>query len=697
MAITVGSRTFQTVDDLEKLVIHAATEYELNGYVEDFDDTEITDPEYDALFRELKNRKPDSVAFKGTSPSTAATTGDVVVHDPPMTSIAKADGTGTQKADILKRWVDDCTSRLGGKTPHIAISYKRDGVAARFNYVKGKLVSAGLRPRDGINGTDITRHCKYLDGVPKKLCLPLTLSLSGEVECWFEDFKKVNDERDAAGEDLYKNPRNFTAGCLGRDDPEENKNSRLRVTFHNVTGFDDWQKYYQSEVQRAKWVNTKAGLCLQTDQGKGRFVHTRLFDPGYLKKMEDFAPQLPYYTDGIVLKVDDLEDQAELGHTGDDTVNTPRGALAWKYKEPTAEAVVTGVEWKASRTGRVVPTALFDTPFVLADTENSRATCNNFGWMEAQGLGPGATVLCKKGGKIIPNILKVLKPVKDIGAPTDCPSCGDKLHLHTSSSGNKDLQCQNEDCPAKHTKRWIHYIQNIGGKGLGLSAMEKILNSGQVKSLADLYTMSVDKLTPHGFSVRQALLAMACVWKVKPGKNDDDDKLAANIEKAQGNKQVIPGWHFFAALGIPGAGKTAGKALIAHFKDFDSIRVASTDELSGIAGIGETTAQAVYDYFKHEGYNLVDDLLDFVELDMPTVGRLTGTNFVLTGSFDDGKKHWESQIEALGGNIQSSVRPDTNYLVQQHGKSDGSPSSKEKKAASLGTPVISVKQLETML
>lgn len=698
-AITVGSRTFQTMDDLEKLVIHAATEYELNGYVEDFDDAEITDPEYDALFKELKKLKPDSVAFKGTSPSTAAdaATGDVVVHDPPMTSIAKADGTLVEKQAIFDRWLADCTGRLGGKEPKVAISYKRDGVAARFNYDKGKLVSAGLRPRDGINGTDITRHCKYLDGVPKKLPLPLTLSLSGEVECWFEDFKKVNAERDAAGEDLYKNPRNFTAGCLGRDDPEENKNSRLRVTFHNVTGFDEWEKYYTTEVERAKWVNTKVGLNLQTAEGKGRFVHTRPFDPDYLQKMEDYASKLPYYTDGIVLKVNDLEDQAELGHTGDDPVNTPRGALAWKYKEPTAEAIVSSIEWKASRTGRVVPTAVFDIPFTLADTDNSRATCNNYGWMESQGLGPGATVKCKKGGKIIPNIMKVLKPVKDIGAPTDCPSCGDTLHLHTSSSGNKDLQCQNKDCPAKHTKRWIHYIQNIGGKGLGLSAMEKILNSGEVKSLADLYTLSIGKLQPHGFSTRQALLAMACVWKVKPGKTDDDVELLKKIKKAQGKKQKIPGWHFFAALGIPGAGKTAGKALIAHFKDFDDIRAASTDELAEVAGIGDTTAEAIHSFFDQEGYNLVDDLLDFVELDMPKTGKLSGTNFVLTGDFDEGKKHWEVQIEALGGNIQSGVRSNTNYLVQQHGKSDGSPSAKEKKAADLGTPIISVKQLEKIL
>ncbi len=694
--LTAGSRTFNDVDDLEKLVIHAATEYEVNGFVEDFDGVEVTDPEYDDLIRTLRTHKPQSKALAGTSPSQAKAKGSTIVHNPPMTSISKADGTEDEKKAIYEKWLQDCATRLGTTVDKLSVaqSYKRDGVAIRVNYVKGKLVSAGLRPRDGVNGSDVTRHMKYVAGIHQKLPLPLTLSLNGEIECWLKDFDKVNADQDAAGLDQYKNPRNYTAGCLGRDDPEENKNSRLRVAFYSITGFDEWKDYYDNEVERAKWANAADGLNLCDDKGKGYFVQMRVHKFSHLKVMEDYAKELPYYTDGIVMKVNDLEAQDELGHSGDDLVNDPRGALAWKYEEETAEAEVSSIEWNASRTGRVVPTAIFDKPFKLADTDNTRATCNNLGWMEKQGLGPGATIRAKKGGKIIPNIMVVLKPVADTGAPADCPTCGSKLVAQTSSGGNKDLLCKNRDCGAKHSKSWIFYVQGIGGKGLGLSAMERILHTGKVKCLADLYELTVKDLTDGGFSEREALLALATIYVVKP--NDDNTKLAAAIEKARAGKQKIEAWKFFAALGIPGAGNSAGKALVAHYKDFDAIRHAKEDELRAVAGIGDITATAIVEWFDH--YNpVVDRLLEHMDLELPKTGKLSGKSFVLTGSFTHGKKYWEEKIEALGGNISSSVGSSTNYLVQELGKNDGSPSEKEKKADKLGVPVISVPDLEKML
>jgi DNA ligase (NAD+) len=699
MSFQIASRTFATVDEAEKLLIHCATEYELNGYVEDFDGVEVTDPEYDELYKFVKKEKPTSTAFNGTSPSQAKAKGATIKHSPPMTSIDKADGDQTEKEGIYHAWIADCKKRLGlaaTDSLELAGSFKHDGVALRINYEKGKLVSAGLRPRDGVNGSDVTRHMKYITGVPQKLPLPLTLSLNGEIECWMEDFEAVNKERDDAGEDQYKNPRNYTAGCMGRDDAEENKDARLRICFYGITGFDDWQKYYQTEVERAKWANSPDGLNLQDKDGKGYFVQVRKHEFKHLSMMEDHAKKLPYYTDGVVLKVNDLQSQEELGHSGDDNTNAPRAALAWKFVEETAEAEVSSIEWNASRTGRVVPKAIFDKPFVLADTENRRATCNNYGWMKARGLGPGAKVRCKKGGKIIPNIMDVLVPVKDIGAPDHCPTCASKLEIITSKSGNSDLMCQNKSCPAKHVKGWIHYITNMGGKGLGGSAMKEIMKSGKVKDLPDLYSLTVDDLTAHGFSDRQATLALATIWRVPPGKDKDNDKLKDAIEKARTEKLKIDAPKFFKGLGIPGAGETVGKALVSHYKDFDAIRKATEDDLLKIAGIGPTTAKSVAEWF---GGNdaMVERLLRHVELEMPKKGKLTGQNFVLTGAFAKGKKHWEKLIEDQGGNIQSSVGSTTNYLIQELGKNDGSPSEKEKKAAKYGTQVISIADLEKML
>lgn len=693
MSITVGSRAFENVDALEKLVIHAATEYEVNGYVEDFDGIEVTDPEYDALIRELRNHRPNSKAFEGTSPSEAKAKGGVIVHNPPMTSISKADGTEEEKKAIYQKWIDSCAQRLGIPSDKLAIagSYKRDGVAIRINYKNGKLVSAGLRPRDGINGTDVTRHASNILGVPKQLPLPLTLSLNGEIECYFSDFEKINAEREEAGEDPYKNPRNYTAGCLGRDDSNETKDAGLRISFYSITGFDEWKDYYRTEVERAKWANSEDGLNLKDEEGKGFFVQVRPHKFEHLAMMENHASKLPYYTDGVVLKVDDLALQEELGHTGDDLVNEPRGALAWKYVEETAEATVSSIEWNASRTGRVVPTAIFDEPFILADTENTRATCNNYGWMESQGLGPGAKVRTKKGGKIIPNIMEVLVPVKDIGAPKSCPTCGSTLRLNVSSSGNKDLLCENKDCAAKHIKGFIFYLQQLGCKGLGGAAVAQIVHHGKVRKLYDLYALEEQDLIDCGFSERQAILGLATIFKVKPVA--DDDKLRAAIEKARKNKLVVQGWLFFASLGISGAGKTAGKALVSHFQDFRKIMFASESQLLEVEGIGETTAANIVHYFNEYGDIPEQLITHHIELEMPQTGKLSGTNFVLTGDFTEKKSYWETKIQDLGGNIQSSVGSKTNYVVKEH----SSGTSKEKKAQDLGIPVITVSDLEKML
>lgn len=693
MNITVGSRVFANIDSLEKLVIHAATEYEINGFVEDFDGVEVTDPEYDSLIRELKNQRPDSKAFDGTSPSEASVDGDVVVHDPPMTSISKADGTEAEKKAIYKKWIESCAQRLGVPASKISLagSYKRDGVAIRINYKNGKLVSAGLRPRDGINGTDVTRHAANVLGVPKNLPLPLTLSLNGEIECHFSDFEKINEEREQEGEDPYKNPRNYTAGCLGRDHAVETKNARLRIAYYSITGFDDWKQYYKTEVERAKWANNKEGLNLQDEEGKGFFVQVRVHKFNHLSMMEAHASKLPYYTDGVVLKVNDLTQQEELGHTGDDPVNEPRGALAWKYVEETAEATVSSIEWNASRTGRIVPTAIFDEPFVLADTDNTRATCNNYGWMEAQGLGPGAKVECKKGGKIIPNIMRVLDPVKDIGEPTECPTCNSKLRLNVSSSGNKDLLCKNKDCAAKHIKGFIFYLQQLGCKGLGGAAVAQIVHHGKVNKLYDLYGLEEKDLIEAGFSERQAILGLATIFKVKPVK--DDDKLRAAIEKARGKKIPVQGWVFFSSLGISGAGKTAGKALVAHFQDFRKIMFAGEQDLLEVDGIGQTTAENIVQFFNDHSGTVEQLMAHHLELEMPKTGKLSGTNFVLTGDFTEKKSYWEHQIQELGGNIQSSVGSKTSYVVKEH----SSGTSKEKKALDIGVPVITVSDLEKML
>ena len=684
--ITIGIRQFKDVDHLETLVVHLATEYDLGNPCLDFDETEVSDPEYDDLYRELKTLKPKSKAFEGTSPSTVSPTGNIVIHDPPMTSIAKADGD--DKEGIYQRWIKDCEDRVGRF--QFVQTYKHDGVAIRVNYKDGKLISAGLRPRGGIEGSDVTGHMKYVKGVPSKLNLPLTLSLNGELECLKSVFEKINKKRDEAGDEPYKNPRNYTAGCMGRDDPEEIKDSGLSIAFYSITGFDEWEDYYKTEIERAKWANQEYGLGLG-----GSYVQIRPHKKEDLQKMEDYISKLDYEVDGIVLKVNDLEAQEQLGHHGDDPVKEPRGALAWKFAEETAIAEIKEMQWNASRTGRVVPKAIFKESVNLADTDVTMATCNNYGWAEAMGVGVGAKVEVKKAGKIIPKVIKVIEPVDSGDSPDKCPACQSKLELVLADSGCKDLMCHNEDCAAKHVKSWVFYLQTLGAKGLGESAMEKILYSGKAKSLPDLYELSIEDLLYAGFSSRQAHLALCTIHFVGRTKRDDEE-LIMDIMAAKGQKKKFQAWQFFAALGIPGAGKTAGKTLIDELKSFEAIMDATAGGLESIDGIGPTTANAIYDYFQSKK-DVVIKLLNHVELELPKQGKLSGKTFVLTGSFDEGKKHHEKRIQDAGGKIASSVGSKTNYLLMQNGKTDGSPSSKEKAAASKNIPIISVADLERML
>lgn len=698
MTIKVGSRSFDDVEQLEKLVRHAATQYDKEKYAEDYNGLEITDPEYDELFSTLKNLKPESTAFHGTSPSDFQGLGATVKHDPPMTSIDKADETKkSTRQSTYQNWLNSCAKILGRRVEELDVvqSYKRDGVALRVNYINGKLESAGLRPRDGVNGTDVTRHMINIKGVPQNLRLPLTLSLNGEIECWNEDFLAINQKQDSEGQDPYKNPRNYTAGCLGRDDPSEVKDARLRIAFYSITGFEEWESYYKTEIERAVWANSPDGLNLQDENRKGYFVQVKPHLFKHLMMMEDHAKKLPYYTDGIILKINAIADQEELGHTGDDPVNPPRYALAWKFLEEIVNAEVKELEWNATRTGRVVPTAIFVKSVRLADTDVSRATVNNYGWVSKMGIGPGTIVELKKAGKIIPNVCGVVSgSIHTVVAPKVCPACSSKLEIRVSDGGNTDLLCTNPDCGAKQINGWIFYLTKMGSKGLGTAAMEKILATGKVKTLPDLYDLKMEDLVDNGFTERQAVLALATIYGLVPEK--DSQKLLEKIEAARLVKKEIEAWKFFASLGIPGAGETVGKTLVAHYKDFAKIRSATVDELTLISGIGQTTATAICGWFKYYA-EIVDRLLLRVELLLPKTGSLNGINFCLTGSFSLGKKHWQSKIENLGGNVQGSVGKTTSYLVQENGKNDGSPSEKEQKAIKLGVPIISVKDLEELL
>lgn len=677
------------VKELEGLVVHLATLYDQGLPCVDFDADPITDPHYDTLVRVLRRRAPDCEAFaKGTtSPSAYDPSGDLVTHNPPMTSIAKADGDLEQKKATLKKWRTDCMTRLGVKSLKVCRSFKHDGVAVRIYYEKGKLVRAGLRPRNGVKGIDVTKNIVYVKGVPDTLPLPLTLAIGGELECLLDDFTAVNKALELAGEELRKNPRNHTYGGINqKTDPTKTKDAKISFTGYNITGFDNSEDYYTSEIERAKWCNQvlKVPFVRATPLAEDEAEAVQ-----QLLDMEKMVPDLQYEVDGVVLKVNNLEDQEQLGNTGDDPTGDPRGALAWKFEEEFAIAEVKEVEYSASRTGRVPPVAIFKQGVKLAGTTVTRATLNNIGWMSRMRIGVGTKVKVIKAGKIIPKVIDVISGQVDGQQwPLYCPTCGTGLKKVEGTPPNVDLICPSTDCMAKHGASIVFYLRMIEAKGLGESAVEHLLNKGKLKGgLADLYTLKESDLTDAEFSEREALLALATIHMVKPQK--DNDKLRLALSRAP--KPKVQAWQFFAALGLPGAGKTAGKALVEHLKSFAKILNASVDDLLAVPGIGQTTAEAIHAYFKTNG-DKIRALLGHVELEYPKTGKLTGQSFCLSGSFDDGKSHWEKAIAEEGGKISSGVTKTTSFLVAGPGSG-----SKSDKARELGVKIIDVEELKKML
>lgn len=677
-----------TVEKLEEAITVLDTAWE-EGQDCIFESKLYTNAEYDALRKELKKLAPESPILKKVTASTSRSSGfKKLKHHPPMCSLNKINGTQKEKELELEGWKEDCEDELGSNVSYTK-SYKLDGVALRAYYKNGKFVKAGLRPSsDGINAEDVTKNCHFVEGIPAKLNENVTCSITGEVVCFISDFKGINEVLEKKGEKLRANPRNHAAGALRQLDPTKTKDGKLNFIAYSIENFEG-KLPYTNEIERAKWANQKLGI---------RFVRVTHFrDKEELQEMEDKVPDLDYEVDGVVLSVCDLEEQEQCGKHGNSTTANPRGKIAWKFKEKSADVIVEGWIEQVGRTGRIVPVLQFK-PVELAGTQVKQATGHNIGFMERKQIAKGTVVRIIKSGKIIPKVIGV---VKNHGKPTFsqyCPCCKVKLEVVegglVEGVANRDLYCKNDNCPAKNIGKLSHYLTTFGVKGLGEATIEELVDSGLVNSVADFYQLEVNEIVEKtSLSERQATLAVAGIHMItNPSSVKNNDKLLEKVEKAKKTKKKIQAAQFFASLGIVGAGKGTGKALIEYFGDFEAIRMASTDELLEVPDIGETTAHVVHDWFDQEGYTLIDDILDHVELELPKKGKFSGSSFCFSGGFEGGKAKWEKAVEDLGGVIKSSVGKTTTYLVE--GENAGS---KVAKAKSYGVVILSLEDLNGMI
>lgn len=711
-------------DELELVVSQLDTLYELGetcatpidvDFVGLKAGDEVSDPIYDEIRKRLQKLRPESSVFKEPTASKAYSGQDRIEHHPPMTSLEKA--SGTNKNQELKNWLESVQKRLGysdlrGK---IVKSYKRDGVACALYYKEGKLIAAGLRPRDGIHGEDILANVKYVSGIPTQLPIPLTCSIRGELECpisIFQDIKQRWQEPEFGLDREPANPRNYTAGSI-RQFKEPAITGRRCLRFVGYQFEDIHTPGTQIDLPRTKrdqaiWANRVLGV---------NFVRVEFYDDLHdLETMEEGVKRLDYEVDGAVLEVNDRDGYEQMGRHGDRDTGNPRGAIAYKFKDEVATTPFEGCIWSPGRTGTLTPVAQFGKPLSLAGTNVSQCSMHNIAFCVRNKIVPGTFLEVIKSGKIIPKIIAVILPdgtrvstdataqvkvtreqVEQYPHPSTCPACGSQTHIEPGQEGMWDLVCRNTLCPAQIVSSYTHYLATLGVKGIGESQVERLLASGKLAKWGDWYRLEVKDFQDAGLSERQSLLAMAAIWMVEaPSKIKDNRALSEKIAQAKRKKLPIPGWQLFASLGIPTAGKQAGKVLLEHFGDFRQILQANKSQLSAVEDIGEKTAIIIEDYFE-ENRATVEDLLEFIDPLLPQSGKLSGQTFCLSGGFPNGKKYWEKEIERLGGKCTGSVSRKVDFLVAGDGSGEKTEAAKRLQSQGERIQIITVDELQRQL
>jgi DNA ligase (NAD+) len=669
----------------------------------------VSNSEYDQLRKRLQELHPESEKLKAVTASKLSSTAKKVAHNPPFTSISKAIGELADRDATLKKFQAEVTAELKYSDPPekwLVQAYKRDGVAVALYYEHGKLVRAGLRPRKVQDGEDVTENVQYVEGIPAELWehdragnrikfLDVTCCIRGELECKKSVFRKIKDNWQDPEYDLDRepaNPRNYTAGSIRQfNNPKITKVRKLSFTGYSILGWhaaDNSAPPFKTEVERAKYANAVLRVP---------FVQVRPFRYQDLKVLEDLQGNLDYEVDGVVLSVNNLEDAEQMGNIGGTAYGNPKAKLAWKFSEQSAITKVKDVEWQVGRTGALCPVMRVE-PVNLDGTTVTYVTGHSLGFMKGTSksslgeISEDAEIRIIKSGKIIPKVIEIVK--KGWGSlriPNHCPSCYKNLDIVKGTDGT-ELVCNNEFCGVRAVAHFTHYLSTFGVKGVAESALTKMYEAGAVKDVSDLYNLTVPRLENiQGFSKRQVLLAVARIWMCSDPTGMDDDALEKWIKKAQDSKVKVPAWKLFASLGIEGAGKTAGQALIAHFGSFKAVRKASLAELEAVPDIGETTAKAIHGFFQ-KWKDLIDSLLENVEPEDPKVGKFTGKSFCFTGGFPGGKQKWEQAVMDHGAKVSSSVSKTTSYVVV--GSDAGS---KEEKAKELGITRLSLADLEKML
>ncbi len=637
----------------------------------------VADAQYDQLFRELQSLEESYPQFADrNSPtakvgSTVLSAFDSVQHARPMLSLDNALDQ-TELEEFYDR-VEKLYLEEGYKLPmELCVEYKFDGVALSSTYEDGRYSKAATRG-DGYTGEDITENVRTIKSVPLALREPVkgSLEIRGEVLFLKDDFNKLNQQRQLAGEALFANARNSASGTLRQLDSKITASRPLTFFCYGLT-IESYQglKTHSEQMEKAAKLGFKISPLLKVVRSKAELVEL------YNHEMQA-RESLPFEVDGLVVKVNKLDVQEKLGYRQ----RSPRWAIAAKFPAMEASTKLLDIVTQVGRTGAITPVAILQ-PVQVGGVVVSKATLHNEDEIKRKGIKIGDTVIVKRQGDVIP---AVIAPViaardgteKDFSFPKECPECGSSIEKEESEAV---YRCPNPDCPAKLLQRLLHFASRLGAdiRGLGDKLVENLLQNKMVSSIADLYRLDPLKLAELD---RMGKLSA--------------DKLIKQIEQSKN----ITLSKFIYSLGIRHIGERSAQVLAKHFKNLATFRSANEEQLLSIHEIGQESASAVKEFLADfKEISLIDDLLGFgfnieEEIVNEAEQTLAGKSFVLTGSLESmGRKEAEQKILAKGGKVSSSVSKATSFVVA--GSEAGS---KLDKATKLGVQVLTEEEFLSLL
>ena len=641
----------------------------------------ISDYEFDMKLEELARLEKEFPEYLSPTSPTQRVGGGVtkefksVQHRYPMLSLANS-YSREEIADFISRIKKTIEDEV-----EFCCELKFDGLSISLQYENGVLVRAVTRG-DGTQGDDVTTNVKTIRTVPLKLHgdFPEFFEMRGEIVMPFESFNRLNEARAEAGDDLFANPRNAAAGTLKLQDSKEVARRRLDnyCYYMMMDGLEDrYQTHYQSLQAAKKWgfnISNFMALCKTIDE---------IFE--FIDYWDEARHQLPFAIDGIVLKVNSYAQQQALGYTA----KSPKWAIAYKFKAEEVETELQSVDFQVGRHGTITPVANL-APVQLAGTTVKRATLNNEDFIRQFDLHYGDTVTVVKGGEIIPKIIGVNFDKRQQGAqPVTftkvCPVCGAEL---VQNEGEAAWYCPNaQSCPPQVKGRIEHFISRkaMNIESLGEGKVEFLYDAGLIKNVADLYSLTYEKL-----------------FGLSNDKVSFKEKTAKNIIDALEKSKSVPFERVLFALGIRNVGEVVAKTIVAEYHNIDAIIQASVEELSAINTVGEVIALSVKAFFENPvNLEIVARLkaagLQFSKTETSKSDKeqvLAGKTFVVSGVFANYSRDGiKETIEAYGGKNVGSISGKTDYLLA----GDKMGPEKRKKAESLGVPIITEAEFDAMI